>query len=893
MQQPDLKDSTDLPDTGPSASNKRSTHGGVNYSCYLEQQGIPFSYKPPYIWSGNPDENPAWLIHVSVVRQQFQDLIEPVIDYLRSGLISFAIPIDADHHSAILDGRKGFNLTGKAINLRVCKDDEALVIVKRLITLTRYFNGPAIPCAYALSSCLAVSYGTLFPEPQAFPEKQAIFYDSFYADVLRQTLSSAGKAWPFRSIKPIKSQKQPHLLKWQYIPVTPLKSEPKGNVIKALKVNVVYNMQWCILKQGRLSQSFDNTARDQKDRLKWQMHVHRLLEPKSVLPKVIEYFELHGDGFLAMEYLEAMSLSEKAVCLSEGTIWRFMSVDRKRELIDHALQVVRTLSAFHEAGIVHRDVTPANFLVNGENKVYAIDIELSCDIRSGQPAPPFTLGTPGYLSPEQYQGYAPSFKDDIYGLGALLINLFTGILPNKFNTGSTTILAEALGYFIESGSLVTMIASCVHPDPQLRPDINDIECALSIYDALLLTGTQAPEHMHDGPFTYEQSYEIISGACHTLIDQLVPDKANSRGYTINSGKTGCITQWIGSATLPNDLAAITTILTCAKTLGFSIPNLDRLITPFNNYPFSRRTNAEERTEETDDPCLAIVLRRLKGTLLKESVSKFGDEIFVAGSIHNETLSITGGLTGTGLAILACTNDTGTVLYNRQLAGIIKTLMEKQQPDGSWLTATDPANRKPLKVTGFMHGVAGITYCLLEYYSRFKSPDLSACIMAALEWLEGQRILQHGKRFWPVCHGNTTVDPWLEHGFSGIALTFIKAYEVLGISEYRQIASEVLGYHPVDITSNYFSFGNGLSGLGEIYLEAFKIFKAPEWKTRADTIAAVLLRSSYRDDEGTAFWLDGTQLQPIPDFWTGNSGIIHFLLRCTAPDKIDFPFHLIH
>jgi len=115
--------------------------------------------------------------------------------------------------------------------------------------------------------------------------------------------------------------------------------------------------------------------------------------------------------------------------------------------------------------------------------------------------------------------------------------------------------------------------------------------------------------------------------------------------------------------------------------------------------------------------------------------------------------------------------------------------------------------------------------------------------------------------------------------------------VLGNQQYKQIASEVLVSHPMHITSNYCSFGNGLAGLGEVYLEAFRVFADDEWYCRARAIQGILLNSCYRDGN-QCYWLDGTQLEPTADFWSGNAGVLHFLLRFSHPDEISFPFHLI-
>jgi len=65
------------------------------------------------------------------------------------------------------------------------------------------------------------------------------------------------------------------------------------------------------------------------------------------------------------------------------------------------------------------------------------------------------------------------------------------------------------------------------------------------------------------------------------------------------------------------------------------------------------------------------------------------------------------------------------------------------------------------------------------------------IYAGLTWLTKQRLSENGRLMWPVSSENNIIGHRVEHGFLGVALTFIKAYAVLGNQQYKLIASEVL------------------------------------------------------------------------------------------------------
>ncbi|NVM66872.1 serine/threonine protein kinase [Mucilaginibacter sp. SG538B] len=858
MAQASIKDSGSVEATPQTAINSfRKEEPG--YAFYLREQGISFSHIAPYLISGSPDGIESWLIHISLVRQQFDSYIKPILNLLQLEQLPFAIPADAEQHNNILVGASGFQLTGKVISIYVSPEKDLRRLFNKLTDLTRDLFGPAMPCAYHLTGVIAISYGPLLGNSNTGQVKKTIFYGSAIADSLIALMKTNRQTWPFQDTSPIKPYKESRLLNRQYIPIETFKKEPKGNVIKALKLNSIYNMQWCVLKQGRRHQSFDNSGRDAKDRLKWQYRIHQQLADLGILPKPIAYFELHGDGFFAMEYKESVSLIERAAQLSEGKTWRTMSRENKRTVIGYLLQIVRIIGIFHQEGFVHRDVTAANFIVPDEGQVFAIDIELCYDLRNAAPEPPFTLGTPGYMSPEQAAGKAPSKTDDIYSLGALLMSVLSGVLPNKLNHSDKELLAINLAWFIESSSVVSMIVSCLNRDPGSRPALNDICQVLELYEIVLLTNDDIGN---------DQFPSISPGTpANVLIEGL---------------KTLC-------SLMPTFGLAELTILVLFKRYTQS-QILDDVLAESINTLLNSTGFIE--LPELDLHLLAAEISGMESHSAKRAPD-FMCRNF-PGSYNTEpafSASISNGLSGKGLKLLYLIDCPALVHDPRLLAGIVQQISTMQQTDGSWTTNPVAPNGKGYRVTGFSHGVAGITYFLLCYYAKYGPEELGIRINAALTWLKNERRSENGVRTWSVSADNKAIDPWLEHGFSGVALTFIKAYEILGVPEYKQIATEVLAVHPIQITSNYSSFGNGLAGLGEIYLEAFRVFGEEAWHLRASAVQGALLNSCFRD-RGQCYWLDGAQLEPTADFWSGNAGVLHFLLRLSHPNEINFPIQLI-
>ncbi|MCH7781392.1 MAG: serine/threonine protein kinase, partial [Acidobacteria bacterium] len=96
---------------------------------------------------------------------------------------------------------------------------------------------------------------------------------------------------------------------------------------------------------------------------------------------------------------------------------------------DKALQIARQLcagvAAAHEEGILHRDLKPANVMIDGRGRARITDFGLA-GLAEGISGADVRAGTPAYMAPEQIAGTGVSVQSDIYSLGLVLYELFTG-----------------------------------------------------------------------------------------------------------------------------------------------------------------------------------------------------------------------------------------------------------------------------------------------------------------------------------------------------------------------------------------------------------------------------------------------------------------------------------
>jgi CHASE2 domain-containing sensor protein/predicted Ser/Thr protein kinase len=140
-------------------------------------------------------------------------------------------------------------------------------------------------------------------------------------------------------------------------------------------------------------------------------------------PNVIRVFDIgewRGNHFITMEYIEGGNLND----------WRRENSDNIEGKIDLVLQMCAGLSAAHRLGIIHRDIKPENILIAGGEEVKIVDFGIARGIGVGtRTIDGKIIGTPEYMSPEQIQGFDLDQRSDIYSLGVVLYQLFSGHLP--------------------------------------------------------------------------------------------------------------------------------------------------------------------------------------------------------------------------------------------------------------------------------------------------------------------------------------------------------------------------------------------------------------------------------------------------------------------------------
>src|SRR5436309_3816112 len=191
-------------------------------------------------------------------------------------------------------------------------------------------------------------------------------------------------------------------------------------------------------------------------------------------PNILPIYEIseseEGLPFFSMKYAEGGSLRAAAPALRA----------KPRECVRLMAKVARAIAYAHGKGVLHRDLQPGNILLDGNGEPMVSDFGLAkwLDVNSDLTRTLETLGTPGYIAPEQAEWPADELTSaaDIYSLGAILFYLLTGrppfVGPNVLYVihQAAATPAPRLRSLAPSldRDLETIVARCLEPDPNAR-----------------------------------------------------------------------------------------------------------------------------------------------------------------------------------------------------------------------------------------------------------------------------------------------------------------------------------------------------------------------------------------------------------------------------------------
>ena len=198
-------------------------------------------------------------------------------------------------------------------------------------------------------------------------------------------------------------------------------------------------------------------------RLYEEMRIGRQVSHPNVC-RLYDIAEVDGQLFITMEFVDGEDLASLLRRIGRLPVEKALMLTR---------EICAGLAAAHDKGVIHRDLKPANVMIDGRGRARVTDFGLALAAGSATDM----AGTPAYMAPEQLAGERASVKSDIYALGLVLYEIFTGRRAFE-GTSNNDLLARERGEFTRP-TVVTrdvpavierIIVLCLDANPEARPD---------------------------------------------------------------------------------------------------------------------------------------------------------------------------------------------------------------------------------------------------------------------------------------------------------------------------------------------------------------------------------------------------------------------------------------
>ncbi|NNC77416.1 MAG: protein kinase [Woeseiaceae bacterium] len=153
-----------------------------------------------------------------------------------------------------------------------------------------------------------------------------------------------------------------------------------------------------------------------------ELRYSRKITHRNVI-RIYDFLHLQGCYAISMEYFPSHTLG--------GEIIDSKPMDFKRAL-QFSVDMATGMAVAHQAGVIHRDLKPANILVNDDSLLKIVDFGVAAAASSGDTQltkTGYVIGSPKYMAPEQILGKKVDETADIYSIGVIMYEMFTGIPP--------------------------------------------------------------------------------------------------------------------------------------------------------------------------------------------------------------------------------------------------------------------------------------------------------------------------------------------------------------------------------------------------------------------------------------------------------------------------------
>lgn len=842
----------------------------------------------------------GWKLHLSATCSTAAEVLARALPVLSKVDVSFKVAATARHLESLNQGEFGLSQVGKFITVYPADDAQAVALAVDLDHATNGLTGPSIPSDRPLrvgGGIVYYRYGSFrglitqkptgelvyairSPEGKIIPDPRLSYYvaPEWAVDPFIAAGVSAA------------TDNQDAPVAGRYITIALLHRGPRGKVELAIDV---IGLRRCIIKRARRGDAQGaNRDDDAAERLKHERDILELLSSTSTVPAIYDFVERGNEYCLIMEDLGDTSLEIAARNLRARGL--LMENDAIRKIGQDLSGVIQ---AIHEAGFVYRDLKPSNVMLCLEEKIRLVDFELAHSMQSCRS--PYSMGTLGYVSPQQLSGKLPSPLDDIYALGATLYFLATGAEPTAAPARVFSIETLRLLNPKIDTPLCNVILRCLKLVPSKR-----FASASAVADALSTTGRGG-----------KRGTVLSNGAASTVDANGKMEHFRARCL----GLAKCLTETlVVSANRSSHDSRVTWTSTHSESHGLpycsinmgsagSVLALADLAPQFaETCPSYMETLAKAsctlmnkaRPAWVPSPGLyvgeagvgAALLRSgqvLRDAQLVEASCQISRSIGLIPYMSPDLYNGAAGRIRYHLFVWDETGDQEHLSY--AIEGGDFLLRKSQRADGGGFFWTIPPGYDGLSgraLMGYAHGAAGIADVLLDLHEATSDPRYLSGALEAARWISQHTIstLSNDEGVdWPAFVGKPASNGTWCNGAAGVGQFYLHASKFaqmpwtldLAIRAARTVAAGTRWTGPVPC--------HGLAGNIEFFLDMFQSTNDASYLEECRVHARLLEHFAVKHG-GFLYWSSELPTIVSPDYMVGFAGVAMCFLRLSSPEK---------
>ncbi len=627
-----------------------------------------------------------------------------------------------------------------------------------------------------------------------------------------------------------------------------------------------------VIKEARPWVNETSPGQDMIKLLEKESRLLEKLKKHRISPEPVDFFREWEHSFLVQEYLDGyIPLSTWAMRNTVVLRTRFSNDDAKKFFASYAgifSRLASLLEKVHGEGVIFGDFSANNVMVHPDSlDVKIIDLEAARD--SEEPGPPVFI-TPGFTDKGRASGKHLAFEDDYYAFGANM--LYALVRVGHFSELKPEIGSLWLDYLIsEAGfpaGLKKAVDSLMLPDPAKRKKPAEVAEEFLKSVSSMPSGSEAvpTRAANFEPGRYKDlltqlSVHLSCAADYKRSDRLwpaSPDVFSTNPLSVSHGASGILKAVHACA--PEKITSEMTDWVLRKE-----------ITP-GDYP----------------PGLYSGISGVAWVLLDLGLKREAGKIFEAAASHpllHASPDMFNGLAGWGMTNLRFWLDSRENKYLERATAAGRKLLASSHKDGEDIYWKPLSGEK--RPVGFAFGASGISVFLA--YLSLASGDAEfekAANSALASDLSKAYPTPEGGLSWPRdTSAGSPLLPYLEAGSSGVGMACLRLWKMSGGRRYSGMLEKIY----IDCDRIYSAFpgrNNGMAGMGEFLLDAYKFTKDPKYKHAAGKLASGIEKFAVSTGNGTAFPGDGL-FRLSCDYSTGSAGVMSFLNRLETGAGADF------